>query len=97
MVYVKSFPKNSATPTEWVKIKLSEKDEKEIEKSVRVKNALLFDECLNDATGILRAGALKEYQTNIVNIARALFEKRASHLVYQKEAYCREKFEQMKK
>jgi len=39
---------------------------------------------------------LTDYQTDIVNIAISLFEKRASHSVYWKESKAKEKFDMSK-
>ena len=39
---------------------------------------------------------MKEYQTDIINMAISLFEKRASHSVYWKESKAKDKFDEGK-
>jgi hypothetical protein len=41
----------------------------------------------------MKDSALKDFQSDMVSIASALFEKRASHSVYWKESRAKEKFD----
>lgn len=94
MVFSKSFPrtvKGSTYPV-WEEISLSDEEEKEVEKLCKEENNRLMKECLEDAKKIMEN--LKEYQTDMVSIARSLFDKRASHLVYWKENKAKEKFDE---
>ena len=45
---------------------------------------------------IMDSAGLKNFDTVRTTIAVALFEKRASHSVYHKEALCKEKFDEKK-
>jgi len=97
MPFSKSFPKTSdkSIYPKWVEVFLNDKEEREIEQRCREENIALIEECIEDAKKIMKEQNLKEYQTDLVNIAIALFEKRASHLVFLKEAKCKEKFDKM--
>jgi len=95
MVFSKSFPKTtdkSAYP-KWVEIVLSEQEEKEIEELAHKENISLMKSCLDDAKKIIAEKNLKPYQTDLVRIAIALFEKQASHSIYWKENKAKEKFD----
>ncbi len=95
MVFKKSFPKevpNSRFP-EWVEVELSDAHEAEVEAKARQDNIRIMKECLSDAAQIVKDEHLKNYQTDLVKIAACLFDKRASHVVYHKEAAARDKFE----
>ncbi|MBN1157410.1 hypothetical protein JXA85_07340 [Candidatus Woesearchaeota archaeon] len=93
MAFTKAFPKRTdklSIPT-WVDITLSEDEEKQVDEKARQENIRLMKECIDDAKRIFIDKNMREYQTNIVNIAIALFEKRASHSVYWKESRAKEK------
>ncbi|MBR9699402.1 hypothetical protein GOV09_03025 [Candidatus Woesearchaeota archaeon] len=95
MVFSKSFPrtiKGTSYPV-WEEIFLQEDEEREEEEKARKKNIDLMDECLEDAKKVMKGKDLKDFQTDMVNIALALFEKRASHVVYWKENKAKEKFD----
>ena len=93
MGFSKRFPidKPGSPYAAWEEVALSESEEQEIEEKQREHNKSLMRECLADATEIIRGQGLKEYQTDIANLAIALFEKRASHAVYWKEEKAKEK------
>ena len=55
----------------------------------------LMKECIDDAKALMQEKGLKDYQTDLINIAVALFEKRASHVIYWKESKAKEKFDKM--
>ncbi len=97
MVFSKSFPKQSKTSTypQWEEITLTEEEEKAEEQKSRVENIKLFKECINDAKSILIEKGLNESGSDIINVAIALFEKRASHEIYWKENKAKEKFDEI--
>ena len=97
MPFSKSFPKQSKTSAypQWEEITLSDEEEKAEEQKAREENIVLMKECLEDAKSIMNEKGLKDFQSDTVNIAIALFEKRASHSVYWKENKAKEKFDEM--
>ena len=97
MPFSKSFPKHSKTSTypQWEEIALSAEEEKEIEQKSRKENIRLFKECIEDAKSIIKEKGLKDYQTDLITIARSLFEKRSSHEIYWKENKAKEKFDKI--
>ena len=99
MAFSKSFPKTTdkSVYPKWVEIFLTAEEEKLVEKESRAENNALMKECIDDARDIIKDKKLKEFQTNIIQTAIALFEKRASHVVWKKEALCKEKFDSMGK
>ena len=95
MPFSKSFPrtiKGSNYPI-WEEIFISEDEEKAEEEKCRKENLKLMDQCIEDAKKIISGKNLKPYQTDLVRMAIALFEKRASHSVYWKESKAKEKFD----
>ncbi len=99
MVFSKSFPMNvkGRDLPRWLEVEITEKEEEESENKAKKANIGIMRECLDDAYEILQGNNLRNYQTNLVSIAIALFEKRASHSVYWKERKCREKFDKFQK
>ncbi len=93
MAFSKRFPvdKPGSPYAAWEETELSSQEEQAVEEKQREENKNLMTECLNDAFEIIKARGLKEYQTNVANIAIALFEKRASHIVFWKEEKAKEK------
>ena len=99
MVFKKSFPKTTGGaryPT-WEEVALSTEEELEQEKKARIENLKIMDQCVEDAKLFITRKNLKSYQTDLVNIALALFEKRASHVVYWKERKAKERFDELHK
>ena len=94
MPFSKAFPKRvkGSTYSEWEEVELTGQEEEFEDQRARDENIKLMKQCIEDAKNILRDKNLKEFQTNIVNTAIALFEKRASHSVYFKERKAKEKF-----
>jgi hypothetical protein len=95
MAFSKSFPrtvKGSNYPI-WAEIFLPEQEEREQEQLSRKENIILIKQCLEDAKSILKDSSLKDFQTNLISLAIALFDKRASHTVYWKENKAKEKFD----
>ncbi|NQV08360.1 hypothetical protein HQ529_00745 [Candidatus Woesearchaeota archaeon] len=96
MGYTKSFPKTTDKTVypKWEEISLSEEEEKFEEEKVRKENIILMKQCVEDSKNIFVERELKPYQTDVINVAISLFEKRASHSVYWKEAKAKEKFDE---
>lgn len=95
MAFSKSFPKStekSAYP-KWVEVFLTKEEEREIEARAHRENIRLLGRCIDDARAIMKDGGLKPFQTTLVSLALALFEKQASHTVYWKENRAKEKFD----
>lgn len=99
MPYSKSFARNvkGSSYPKWEEITISGEEEAEQERLARIENIELMKECIDDAKGIVESRQLQRYQSDMVNIAIALFEKRASHHVYYKEKKAKEKFDKMYK
>ena len=97
MGFSKSFPRTieGSTYPIWEEIKLTEKEEKEEESNCRKENISLMKECIEDANGVMKDKTLKNFQSDLINIAISLFEKRARHAVYWKESKAKEKFDEM--
>ena len=95
MPFSKSFPKTieGSSYPQWEEIFLTEEEEKEEEGKCREENIKLMKECIDDAKKIIQEKNMKEYQTDIINMAISLFEKRASHSIYWKESKAKEKFD----
>jgi hypothetical protein len=96
MTFSKSFAKTTdkSVYPKWIEVFLTEEEEREEERKCRQENIRLMKECLDDAKKIFLESKLKDYQTNVISIAVALFEKRASHVVYWKESKAKDKFDQ---
>lgn len=95
MTFSKNFPKEieGSSYPRWVEIKLTESEEKEQERLCRERNIEIMKECIEDAKSIIKEKGLKDFQTNQIQIAIALFEKRSSHEIYWKENKAKEKFD----
>ena len=95
MSFSKSFPRTegkSGYPI-WEEVPLSDEEEKNIEQNARQVNIALLKECVEDARKIIYDENMRDYQTDISRMAVALFEKRASHVVFWKEQVCKDKFD----
>ena len=95
MAFSKSFPKTveGSTYPQWEEVFLTEEEEREEERKCREENIKIMKECVDDAKKIIQEKNMKEYQTDVVNMAISLFEKRASHSVYWKESKAKGKFD----
>ncbi len=94
MAFSKTFPKqnpNSSYPT-WEEIVLTEEEERVVEELCRKENFQLMDECLQDARSLAIKNGINS-EENQTALGVALFEKRASHLVFWKESKAKEKFD----
>jgi len=96
MGFNKSFPRTtdkSVYPV-WEEISLTEAEETEQESLARKENIEKMRQCIKDAKTIIETERLKPFQTDMVNMAIALFEKRGSHEIYYKENKAKEKFDE---
>lgn len=95
MAFSKSFPKTSEKSSypKWVEVYLTEEEEKNQEVVARDDHIRLMRECVDDAKRIIEDKDLNRYQSDLVQIAVAFFEKRASHEIYFKERKTKEKFD----
>lgn len=95
MAFSKAFAKTTdkSVYPKWMEVFLSGEEEKEEEKKCREENIRLMKECISDAKKIFASEKLKGYETSVMSIAIALFEKRASHAVYWKESKAKDKFD----
>lgn len=97
MVFSKSFPKkNLAGYPEWEEIKLSDEEESAIDEFCRQENIVLMNQCIEDARNILKEKRMMDHEEKLMDIAIALFDKRASHTVHWKEKKAKEKFDSLK-
>jgi hypothetical protein len=97
MGFSKSFPRtiDGSNYAKWEEVEIDENEEKEQEDKARKQNIELMKQCIDDAKAIFAEKGYKDYQTDIVNAAIALFEKRASHSIYWKENKTKEKFNKL--
>ncbi|MFH2019790.1 MAG: hypothetical protein ABIJ34_00090 [archaeon] len=95
MAFSKSFPRTSTKSTYpvWEEIFLTDIEEREQESLARRENIQKMQESIQDAKHIVETSNLKKYQTDMIHIALALFDKRGSHDVYYKENKAKEKFD----
>ena len=96
MSFSKTFPRTvpgSNYPV-WEEVTLSDEEEKEIEKQCKKDNFQLLDESLQEAKALAIKNGMNT-DSNITRIAIALFEKRASHIVFLKESKAKEKFDSL--
>jgi hypothetical protein len=97
MGFSKTFPRNvkGSSYPRWEEIFLTDAEESEVDAGARQENLLLMRECIKDAEKLISELGLRRYQTNLLQVAIALFEKRASHTVYHKENKAKEKFDKL--
>ncbi|MFC1800446.1 hypothetical protein ACFLYT_00185 [Nanoarchaeota archaeon] len=95
MPFSKSFPKTikGSNYPRWEEVAISEEEEIQAEQQARLENNRLMKQCIEDAKDIIEDKNLKKYQTDMIHLAIALFEKRASHAIYWKENKAKEKFD----
>jgi hypothetical protein len=97
MVFSKTFPRNirGVSSPSWEEVFLTEKEELDEEQKSKADGIKTMKECLKDADKIIIDMGLQRFQSNVVNIALALFEKRASHTVHYKEGRAKDKFDKL--
>ena len=96
MAFSKSFPrkiKGSSYPI-WEDIFLTKDEEKDAESNARKENLRLMAESIKDSQLLFSKTDLTNYQSDIINVAKSLFDKRASHSVFWKEELCKNKFDE---
>lgn len=95
MAFKKSFPHKTdkSVYPKWKEIELTDKEEKKAEKECRKRNVKVMQQCLGDAEKIVDRKKLHESQKGMIDIAIALFDKRASHEVFHKEKLAKKKFD----
>ena len=95
MAFQKSFPLTikSTTYPKWIDIALSDEEEQAVERQANEENGRILKECIKEAKRIMASENLKDCETDTLRLAIALFEKRASHVIYWKEEKAREKFD----
>lgn len=93
MAFAKNIPRHidGAKITKWEEVTLSEKEEEAQEAMARDEHNALMKECIRDAITIFTGSDLKMFQSDMIKVGIALFEKRSSHTVYYKEEKAREK------
>ncbi len=96
MAYSKNFPRTveGSNYPRWEEIFLSGEEEKEVEELVGKENIKLMKGCITDAHLLLREKNLDFSHADVIKVAIALFEKRASHVVYAKDRKAKEKFDE---
>jgi len=94
MAFSKSFPRTKDKFPVWEEIFLTDKEEKQAELISKKENIELMKGCVDEARKIINEKGLKDYQSDVINMAVALFEKIASHQVYHKERIAKEKFDE---
>lgn len=97
MGFSKTFPRTvkGTNYPQWEEIFLTDLEEIQVDERARQENLKLMRECIKDAEGIISEYGLKRFQTSLLQIAIALFEKRASHSVYHKENMAKGKFDKL--
>lgn len=95
MSFSKAFPRyvGKSTYPVWEEIILTEEEEREAEELARKENLELMEKCMDDAKKTILKKNLKDYQSDIIRLASALFEKLSAHMVYYKESMCKDKFD----
>jgi hypothetical protein len=98
MPFSKNFPKNveGSSYTRWEEVFLTETEDSEEKKKCREENIQLMSECINDAREIILKQEMKNFDPNVIEVAKSLFDKRASHEIYFKEARAKKKFDAQK-
>lgn len=98
MAFSKTFPKQvpGTNYPQWEEVYLTTEEERLVEDKFRRDNFQILDECLKEAKNLAIKNAINT-EENVTNLAIALFEKRASHLIFWKEDKAKEKFNQSRR
>ena len=96
MAFSKTFPKtiSGSNYPVWEEVVLNKEEEQQAEEDCRKDNFRILNECLEEAKAIAIRHGLNTDE-NRVKLAIALFEKRASHMVFWKENKAKEKFDKV--
>ena len=94
MAFSKTFPRTvpGTNYPIWEEIYLTEEEERQIEEQCKRENFQLMDDCIKEAKILSIKNQMNEDEV-ISKIAIALFEKKASHIVFWKESKAKEKFD----
>jgi len=94
MPFSKNFPKTlpGTNYPIWEEVFLTLEEEKQVEESCKRENFLIMDEALLEAKALMIKHGINTDE-NVARTAIALFEKRASHVVFWKETKAKEKFD----
>jgi hypothetical protein len=95
MAFSKTFPKTveGSNYPQWEEVYLTEEEEKQAEDDCRRENFRILDSCLEEAKMMAIKHGLNTDEIR-TKFAIALFEKRASHVVFWKEKMTKEKFDE---
>ena len=99
MTYSKRFPKDVATQVhpKWIEVSLTDDEESQVEQDTRRLHAALMKQCVADAKSVAKAAEVHAEPADIISMAGALFDKRASHVVWHKEERAKQKFDELHK
>jgi len=94
MVFSKTFPKTAPGTNYpiWEEVYLTEQEEIEVEEQCKRENFQLMQESIQEAKSLAIKNQMNE-EIIVSNLAIALFEKKASHVVFSKENKAKEKFD----
>ncbi len=97
MAFSKTFPRTvpGTNYPLWEEVFLTADEERRCEEKCREENFVLMNECLQEAKTVAIKHGINTDE-NVARIAIALFEKRASHVVFWKESKAKEKFDEKK-
>ena len=95
MPFSKTFPKTipGSNYPQWEEIVLTVDEERQVEEDCKRENYRLLDESLREAKALAIKHAINT-EENVTQLAIAFFEKRASHVVFLKESWAKEKFDE---
>ncbi len=95
MAFSKTFPRtvHGSNYPLWEEIYLTETEERQAEEKCKEENFQLMDEALREAKILAIKHGINEDLIR-TQLAIALFEKRASHVVFWKESLAKEKFDE---
>ena len=95
MAFSKTFPKQieGSNYPRWEEVYLSYDEEIESAENARKDNLKIMRECIKDAKALMADVGFKDEQADVIELAKALFDKRASHEIYWKENKAKEKFD----
>lgn len=96
MAYSKNFPRTveGSNYPRWEEVYLTPEEEKEEEEKCRQDNLAVMKECVDDARELMIEKGLKDYQSDLISMAIALFRKRASYTIHYKEQKAKERFDE---
>ena len=96
MAYSKNFPRtvDGSNYPRWEEVHLTEEEEEQEEEKCRKDNIEIMKECVDDAREVMREKGLKDYQSDLIGMAMALFRKRSSYSIHYKEQKAKDKFDE---